>query len=258
MLNKLPPISIITVVYNCKDSILLTIESVYSLNYPNVEYIIVDGQSSDGTTEIIKRTIKPDTIFICEHDNGIYDAMNKGLKISTGEWVIFMNAGDKFVENNVLLNIFQQRSYPDNVGIIYGDCILEFPGNRTLVKSFINMRLEDNHSNFCHQSLFAKGELARKFLFNTNYRIIADYIMVDKILKSGYSSYYINILISFYDMSGISSKRELALFREKSSYLGKKRNLLFVLIYIKYWFKSLLFSLFGEKNMSIMIYNKLK
>ena len=97
-----PLFTIITVVYNCADSIEQTIQSVLSQTCPSMEYIIVDGGSTDGTLEIIERYKTSVTKFISKPDKGIYDAMNRGISMAEGQWVNFMNSGDTFTDPSVL------------------------------------------------------------------------------------------------------------------------------------------------------------
>lgn len=103
---RLPKISVITVVFNRVETIGKTIENTLSQTYPNLECVVVDGASTDGTMEIVKSYA--DRIrWISEPDNGIYDAMMKGARMATGEWVIFRNTGDYFYSNHVIKDIFE-------------------------------------------------------------------------------------------------------------------------------------------------------
>lgn len=113
-------ISVITVCYNCCEQLEKTILSYISQSYKNKELIVVDGGSHDNTLCIIKKYEDYITKWISEPDNGIYDAMNKGLKLSSGEWVNFMNAGDVFANCDVLSNIFSQH-IPENISFLYSD-----------------------------------------------------------------------------------------------------------------------------------------
>lgn len=101
-----PLVTVITISYNAEAIIERTILSVINQTYPAVEYIIIDGGSTDSTVDIIEKYANKVTYWISEPDNGIYDAMNKGLDIATGKWVSFMNSGDYYYSNNVLDAIF--------------------------------------------------------------------------------------------------------------------------------------------------------
>ena len=111
-MNTLPLISVITVCYQAAEPLEKTILSVRQQYYQPLEFIVVDGGSTDGTRDIIARHQDIITRWVSEPDRGIYDAMNKGVSMATGEWVIFMNAGDTFAANNVLLRIFKPTPSP--------------------------------------------------------------------------------------------------------------------------------------------------
>ena len=108
MTNNFPKVTIVTVTYNAEEYLEQTIKSVIKQDYPNIEYIIIDGASSDRTVEIIKEYQKYISYWTSEPDSGIYDAMNKGIDIATGEWINFMNAGDSFVEKNTISKVVKK------------------------------------------------------------------------------------------------------------------------------------------------------
>ena len=107
-------ISIVTVSYNAVLTIEQTILSVINQTYPNVEYIIIDGGSTDGTVDIIKKYEDKIAYWVSEPDKGIYDAMNKGVVVATGEWINFMNAGDIFTDGDVIDKLFHQNIIINN------------------------------------------------------------------------------------------------------------------------------------------------
>lgn len=113
-------ISVITISFNCKDCIEYTLLSTIHQTYQNKEYIIIDGGSTDGTLEIIKKYKEHIDVIVSEKDNGIYDALNKGVQRASGDWIVCMNAGDFFANENVLSDIFK-LSIPANIKIIYSD-----------------------------------------------------------------------------------------------------------------------------------------
>lgn len=102
-MKKAPLITVITVSYNAVSSIEDTIKSVINQSYKNIEFIIIDGQSTDGTVDIIKKYEKQIAYWTSEPDNGVYDAMNKGIDKSTGEWIIFLGADDILLDNLTIL-----------------------------------------------------------------------------------------------------------------------------------------------------------
>ena len=116
-----PLISVVTICYNAKNDLEKTILSVLSQTYQDIEYIIIDGGSTDGTVDIIHKYSERLFYWISEPDKGIYDAMNKGMDRATGSWINFMNAGDTFCDNEVIKNIFGYNDLSD-YSVIYGDC----------------------------------------------------------------------------------------------------------------------------------------
>ena len=112
-------ISIVTVSYNAVLTIEQTILSVINQTYPNVEYIIIDGGSTDGTVDIIKKYEDKIAYWVSEPDKGIYDAMNKGVVVATGEWINFMNAGDIFTDGDVIDKLFSDSPQTHLIFLVY-------------------------------------------------------------------------------------------------------------------------------------------
>jgi glycosyltransferase involved in cell wall biosynthesis len=196
----MPKITIITVCYNAINSIEKTIISILSQTYKNLEYIIIDGGSTDGTIDVIKKYEKQISYWKSEPDKGVYDAMNKGIELATGEWVNFMNAGDSFYNTEVLqsLNLYFSDSQTD---IIYGDTCIEINNKnkyRVIPENISNIEL---HLPFCHQSCFVKSSIIKNNLFLLQYKYVADYAMFYKFYQLGYKFKYINHIISNYQIN---------------------------------------------------------
>ena len=119
-MNSLPKISIIIVVHNAAKTLKFAINSIFEQSYKNVEVVVIDGGSTDGTLEILKNNKAENLIWISEPDKGIYDAMNKGIRICSGEWLYFLGADDQLYDKNVLANIFQ-NSNVSGVEFLYGN-----------------------------------------------------------------------------------------------------------------------------------------
>lgn len=163
-------ISIVTVCYNCKEDLETTIKSVAAQTYKNIEYIIVDGASTDGTKELLEKYKTNIQICISEPDDGIYDAMNKGIAHSHGEWLLFMNAGDTFCDANVLQNIFNEP-IPEEKKFIYSDYYFRH-NNGNLEKKLTDRDMGIVH----HQSAIYKRELHRIYGY---YIVTHPYIISD-------------------------------------------------------------------------------
>lgn len=210
-----PKISIITVVFNDVHHIEQTIQSVLSQTYENIEYIIIDGGSNDGTTEVIKKYSEKLAYWISERDNGIYDAMNKGISFATGKWINFMNCGDSFYDCNVLSTIFA-RDFPDNVKIIYGTVACKYANGNTIIRKYDRIDKDIEAFNICHQSSFTDCSLLSQIKYNTDYKICADADSFYKILKMGYAAEYVPVVVSLYEaFEGVSSKYVMKSFRER-------------------------------------------
>lgn len=192
-------VSVITVCYNAASTIEETIQSVITQDYPALEYIIIDGGSTDQTMSIVEKYQASIDIIISEPDQGIYNAMNKGLAFATGEWINFMNAGDTYVNNGVLSSIFS-LTISSAVRVIYGDSYFKSNGNTTEIKCR-SIDVLSCCMPFCHQSTFVrKGVIP----FDETYKICADYKMFYSLYKAlGPSVFlYHPIPISVFDNEG--------------------------------------------------------
>ncbi|EFL3005479.1 glycosyltransferase [Escherichia coli] len=196
-----PLITVITVVYNDRQGLLKTINSLEKqTNLSNLEYIVVDGNSNDSTTEIIINS-KVITKYIIETDNGIYDAMNKGIDLATGEWLLFLNAGDVLYHQDVLSKLnYVINNISEGVNFIYSDYV---SGN-IYYKQSMNLNFLVSHM-INHQNIVYRYELLKQRKYNTRYRFCADY----KHLLDNYeliNPHKTNFIISLFDDTGISSQ----------------------------------------------------
>lgn len=191
-------ISIITVTFNCKNTIEATIKSVIAQKYDNYEYIIIDGASTDGTVDIIKKYEDYLACFISEQDNGIYDAMNKGLDAAIGEYVYFLNSDDT-LESNALRNVAEYLQYTD-ADVVYGEVLYGRNGNYRLYET-LPIECIDWMMPICHQSVFMKKK-GRKF--DLSYRIAADYNLLNEMYNKHCSFQYIPCLVGTFKAGGES------------------------------------------------------
>ena len=189
MNNTNKKISIITVVYNNSGTIANAIESVLSQNYTNVEYIIIDGNSNDGTLEIINKYASNISKIVSEKDNGIYDAMNKGLKLATGDVIGILNSDDLYANNSILNEVMTQFNNDPDLDILYGDLV--YVKNDNVDKVVRNWISNPYYKNFFengnvppHPSLFVKKSVYEKAgLFDLNFKLAADYEFMLRIFK---------------------------------------------------------------------------
>lgn len=169
--NKMK-VSVITVCYNAILGIEKTIKSVVGQTYPEVEYIVIDGGSTDGTIDIIKKYTDKIACFVSEPDGGIYDAMNKGIRIATGEWINFMNAGDTFSSDTIISTVFSER-YKEEVEVIYGDVYFTESHDCNYLQPARPLYFLRRAMPFCHQSSFVKRKAITEF--DKQFQICADY-----------------------------------------------------------------------------------
>ncbi len=214
-------ISVVTVCYNAVDTIEETILSVINQTNPNVEYIIIDGGSTDGTVDIIKKYADRIAYWVSEPDHGIYDAMNKGIAVATGDYINFMNAGDIFVTNETLKRVVKRMK--DNLtGVYFGDVIWKKENTHftTPMTPFFLSTKRIRPMGICHQSIFARVDLAKLFKFDYSFKIAADYNMIANIYKQGYSFFKLNMPIAIYDVEGFSSINAEQRFKEEARING--------------------------------------
>jgi glycosyltransferase involved in cell wall biosynthesis len=176
-MKQQPLVSIITVCYNAKDTIEHTIESVRKQTYENIEYIVIDGNSTDGTKEIIEQNRDAITKYISEPDNGLYYAMNKGLDMATGDYVWFLNAGDLIPHSNTLFKIFDSTYIPQD--IFYGQTKIIDKNGHTIGSRRLKPPHRLTKNSFlwgmvvCHQAAIVRKDITKHY--NTKYKIDADY-----------------------------------------------------------------------------------
>lgn len=198
-------LSIITVCYNSEKCIEKTIESVMHQSFKPYEYIFVDGNSCDGTLEIIKsNSIKLEAMgisvqIVSENDKGIYDAMNKGVLLARGEWLCFLNTGDVFVENRVLENVFLHNNIY-RCDVMYGDSVT--PNGKLF--STKGPWMLPYKKPFYHQAAFIRTEIQRQYLFNLEYKICADYDSFLRMYVNNCTFKRIKYIIAKADEEGIS------------------------------------------------------
>lgn len=195
-----PKISVVTVCYNAAATIEKTMLSVINQTYENIEYIIIDGGSTDGTVDIIKKYADRIAYWVSEPDKGIYDAMNKGIKVATGEWINFIGADDVFYKNNVITNMVSNMK-ERNV-VYYGNVIFKGSGKIYLGKF---TKIKWGTTNISHQAIFYPKSVYKAYVYNTQYKVYADYAYNLQLLKNNVKFKYINMIVTLYDVTGFSA-----------------------------------------------------
>jgi len=204
MSNK--KISIVTVNYNDRAGLEKTINSVITQTYSQIEFIVIDGNSTDGSKDVINKFSNFFTYSISEPDNGIYNAMNKGIKVATGDYLLFLNSGDSLHSDTAIESVVKEMI--DTLDIYYGDIIYDeihqqnrrnFPDRLTF--GFFLAQ------NLSHQASFIKRELFDTvFLYNEDFKIVSDWeFFTYAICKKEVSYQHLNLVVTNYDATGISS-----------------------------------------------------
>lgn len=199
--------SIITINYNNKDGLEKTILSVLGQTCHDYEYIIIDGGSTDGSVDVIKKYANRIDYWVSEPDSGRYPAMNKGINQAKGDYLNFMNSGDTFYSSTVLVDIAKMNYTED---IITGGYYNQEKGIKHIIKTQEVTLLTMFKNTFNHQATFYKRELFRKRLYDESYVIQSDakfnYL---SIIYDNCSVRIIDYIIAVYDLNGISSKLEI-------------------------------------------------
>lgn len=202
-------VSIITVVYNAVDKIERTLQSVIRQDYGNLEYIVIDGGSTDGTIDVINRYNEKIDVVVSEQDDGMYDALNKGVLRATGDWVGIMNAGDVFASDDVLLNMFGARNFLDDVDVIYGDAIAVNGGVEWHCKASETISDLEKGPCYRHGASFVKRDVHQRCLFDISKQPVLDFALdyeqIFRMYKSGCSFKKVNIPVVKYKLRGLST-----------------------------------------------------
>ncbi len=205
-------LSVITVTYNCKSTIEKTIQSVISQMSCDIEYIIIDGNSTDGTKDVISKYSEKLSYWISENDDGIYDAMNKGVVAAKGDWITFLNGNDWYLPGILERTIAVLKTI--NKSICYGyvkaikdgkdDGYMGISGPTDIERiHFGNL--------YCHQGLFIKRYLFEKIgLYDTKYKVYADHDWIIKAHEIGYDPYIMGFEVAYFSLGGISSQTQFA------------------------------------------------
>lgn len=226
-----PKLSVITIVFNNVKDIERTMLSVLNQHYPNIEYIVIDGASKDGTKEVIEGYHDRLALFISEPDKGIYDAMNKGLASATGDYVLFMNSGDEIYAPDTVAEIFETTASAD---IYYGETEMynerwESLGQRRhCAPENFNWRSFKYGMSVGHQAIYIKRSITEPY--DLHYKYSSDIDWIIKAAKKASSIVNTHLYVAKYLVGGVSKKKHFASLKERfhifSKYYGLIPNLI--------------------------------
>jgi len=247
-----PLISIITITFQAKDVLRRTIESILAQDFENFEYLIVDGLSTDGTVDMIKEyqlVFQKRGIalrWISECDQGIYDAMNKGMQMAEGHYLWFMNAGDKIASSNIMATICQDisigvssKANDEMPDFIYGETLIMddseiIMGKRRLkapeILSWKSFRMG---MLVCHQSMLVKRGIAPKF--DLNYRYSGDFDWTIRCLRKAKFIYNTHLVLSHFLDGGVSKKKMKDSLKERFKIMSTNYGFISTLLF-HFWF----------------------
>lgn len=229
---SLPKITVVTVTYNAEQTLERTLQSVASQTYPRVEHLIVDGLSVDGTLSLIQEYAEDNSVcdtpheiqFIREPDSGLYDAMNKAIDNANGDYLVFLNAGDKFHSDDTLERVvetvssvhgneFDEAAWP---AVLYGETdIVDDNGvflrhRRLQTPEVLSWRSFLSGMLVCHQSFYVRTDMARQFHYNLRYRFSGDFDWCIRIMKDaqqqGQSLFNTRMVLTDYLSEGMTTK----------------------------------------------------
>lgn len=209
-----PRISIGMVVYNGAAHIRNALDSIASQTYRNIELIVVDGGSTDGTLEILREYADNISILVSEPDRGIYDAMNKVCSLAKGDWLVFLGCDDFLLDS--LGDMVGAMSLPD--AVYYGNVVWLSSG-KIYDGKFSKFRIM--HQNICHQSIFYPRAVYKKYFYDLDYPALADHAYNIKVWGEGFLFVYVEVTVSRFNDTGASSfgddefeKRRICLIRK--------------------------------------------
>ncbi|MBR6286896.1 MAG: glycosyltransferase [Bacteroidaceae bacterium] len=210
-------ITVITINYNNREGLEKTIRSVISQDYPALEYIVIDGGSTDGSKEVIEKYADKIDFWVSEPDKGIYNAMNKGVSHATGEYVNFMNSGDCMYDSHVVSSIFSRNP---TESIIVGRVVTN-TGRRWTTPPKYDLSFYDLYSGaIAHQGAFISTALQRKYPYDEQLRIVSDWkFFIQAAIFDNCSFKYVDDLVCRYDTTGISTTNPERMHNEKKEVL---------------------------------------
>ena len=226
-----PKFSIITITFNAADAIVPTLNSVKEQTYRNYEYLLIDGGSSDGTVEKAKASGIGFAHIVSERDNGLYDAMNKGMALATGDYLCFLNAGDAFHAPDTLQTIVDaiagEKELPH---VLYGETA-EVDEERNFVRmrrlkapEVLTWRSFKDGMLVCHQAFYARRDIAP--MYNLEYRLSSDVDWCIRVMKASSKLVNVNATVVDYLQNGLSLQHHRASLIERFKVMSRHYGLL--------------------------------
>jgi len=223
----LPKLTVITIVYNNVRDIERTINSVLNQTYPKIEYIIIDGKSTDGTLAIIEKYRSKVSKIVSEPDKGIYDAMNKGLALATGDYVLFMNSGDEIFDEHTVQDIFDSAPGAD---IYYGETEMYNDAWQSLGRRRHEAPEQFDWKSFkygmsiSHQAIYIKRSIIAPY--DLSYKYSSDIDWIIKAAKKASSIVNVHRYVAKYLVGGMSKKKHRESLKERFNIFTKYYGLI--------------------------------
>lgn len=214
-----PLFSIITVTYNAEATLEATLRSIESQTFTLYEHLIIDGASTDGTLHLARHDAPQQRTVVSAPDRGLYDAMNKGLGMATGDYVLFLNAGDTFHDADTLQTVADTILNNDYPGVVYGQTDIVDTGRRRIGARHLSAPAILTYDSFkqgmvvCHQAFFALRRITE--YFDLQYRYSADYEWCIRVLQHSKQNIYIDSVLVDYLNEGMTTRHHRASLRER-------------------------------------------
>ena len=252
-------ISIIIVSLNTKEEFLKTLHSIKGQKSNNYEVIVIDGNSTDGTVKEIEKNKKFINKYIVEQDKGIYDAMNKGINLASGDWIMFLNSGDVLFDDFVLehLNLNDLKNHE----IVFGDTVVDNQDIKYLVNSTM-FNKKTVIMPFCHQSCFVKSNILKQNNFSLKYKCSSDFNFFFNNYLDNIKFYQVDMIISMVNSGGLSDRFRENVLKENFQILKKNidnRYLIFIYyLRILQLIKKIIKYFIPKKVLNFVLKNKYK
>lgn len=225
-------LSIVTVVRNARPAFKETLESLLKQTSQDFEYIIIDGNSTDGTLEELFHVSHLNPIVVSEKDKGIYDAMNKGVALASGKYLYFLNAGDIF-QSNLTIERFLKLALESTEAILHGKVEINYQGS-IRVKPAFDLEELWKTPNFCHQGILINTLFHKKNLYDLSYSIVSDFKLAFEAFKNGNTFKKVDMVFAQFATGGVSDTFRLRLLSEKYEVVAKYDKSWRCFLYYKY------------------------